>query len=193
MFSTLTNALGTAAMERITLLLNHVLRSEPVATARLAAHSGRSVQIVWTGWPSLLPAPPLVMFLVTPAGLLEWCEQAPSQEADLRLVIDASNPARMAAQWFAGQRPDVAIDGDAAFAADISWVTQNVRWDIQDDLARIVGAGPARELARVASAVVGGLASALRTLGGVASKMRRGDAASGRDAYDRNDASRFGP
>jgi ubiquinone biosynthesis protein UbiJ len=194
-----TNALGTAAMERITLLLNHVLRSEPVATARLTPHAGRSIQVVWTGWPSVLPAPPLVAFLVTPAGMLEWCEDQPPLDADLRLTVDARNPAKMAMQWLGGQRPEVGIDGDAAFAADISWVMQNVRWDIQDDLARIVGDGPAHELAKFGQMLSSGLQKTLRMVSGAVGKMRRPEGAASADApagsrYDefrRNDATRF--
>lgn len=205
MFSSFTNqatsALGTAAMERITLLLNHVLRSEPVATARLTPHAGRSIQVVWTGWPQLLPAPPLVAFLVTPAGMLEWCEDQPPLDADLRLTIDARNPAKMAFQWLGGQRPEVGIDGDAAFAADISWVMQNVRWDIQDDLARIVGDGPAHELAKFGQMLSSGLQKTLQMVSGAVGKMRRSEGAASPDGaaptgsrYDefrRNDATRF--
>ena len=32
-------------------------------------------------------------------------------------------------------------------AADINWVVDNVRWDLEDDLARVIGDAPARTLA----------------------------------------------
>src|SRR5512139_4098196 len=169
----LSAALGSAAMERITLLLNHVIAAEPVATERLRPHSGRSLQLVWTGWPSLLPAPPLVAFTVTPAGLLEWCgEQAPAQP-DLRVNLDASNPLKLAGQWLTGERPQVVIEGDSALATDVSWLIDNLRWDIEDDVARVIGQAPAHELARAASAVGAGLREAVRTVQGLVARGPR--------------------
>jgi len=164
-------SLGSAAMERITLLLNHVIAAEAVATEKLRAHSGRSISLQWTGWPGLLPPPPVVAFLVTPAGLLEWCgEQAPEQP-DLKLSIDASNPLRLMGQWLSGERPQVGIEGDSALAADVSWLIANLRWDIEDDVARIIGQAPAHELSRAAGAIGAGLREAVRTLQGL---MARG-------------------
>ena len=168
MLNAFTSSLGAAAMERITLLLNHVLAAERVATERLKPHAGRSVQLVWTGWPSLLPAPPLVAFTVTPAGLLEWCGAEPPGAPELRINLDASNPARLAAQWLAGERPAIGIEGDSAFAADVSWLIENLRWDIEDDLAGIVGPGPAHQLARAGTLVARGFTSAVRVLQGLA-------------------------
>jgi ubiquinone biosynthesis protein UbiJ len=161
---------GTAAMERITLMLNHVLASEPVATERLRPHAGRTIHLQWTGWPSLLPAPPLVAFAITPAGLLEWCgEQAPAQP-DLTVTVDASNPLKLAALWLTGERPKVGIEGDSALAADVSWLIDNLRWDIEDDLARIVGQGPAHQLSTAARAIAGGLREAVRLVQGMVSR-----------------------
>lgn len=164
MLNAITSSLGSAAMERITLLLNHVIAAETVATDRLRPHAGRTIQLHWTGWPSLLPAPPVVAFAVTPAGLLEWAGEAPPAAPDLRVSLDASNPARLAAQWFAGERPSVNIEGDSAFAADVSWLIENLRWDIEDDLARVIGQGPAHQLSRAAGALSSGFTFAARRL-----------------------------
>ena len=168
MLNAITSSLGSAAMERITLLLNHVIAAETVATERLKPHAGRHVQLVWTGWPSFLPPPPLVAFAVTPAGLLEWAGDEPPAAPELRVSLDASNPMRLASMWLAGERPSVNIEGDSAFAADVSWLIDNLRWDIEDDLARIVGQAPAHQIARVASAVSASFAFAARTLQGLA-------------------------
>lgn len=168
MLNAFTTSLGAAAMERVTLLLNHVLASETVAMARLKPHAGRSVQLLWTGWPSLLPKPPQVAFTVTPAGLLEWCGDAPPASPELRIALDASNPARLATQWLAGERPRIDIEGDSAFAADVGWLIDNLRWDIEDDLASVIGPGPARQLARGGALVAKGFTAAVQTLQGFA-------------------------
>lgn len=148
----------------MTLLVNHVLASEPVATERLRAHAGRSVQLQLDGWPALLPPLSELCFRVTPAGLIEWAAGGLPDGADLRLRVDASDPARAVAQWATGERPRVDVQGDAQFAADVSWVIDNLRWDVQDDLARLVGQAPARELARIGALLGGGLREAVRAL-----------------------------
>jgi ubiquinone biosynthesis protein UbiJ len=50
----------------------------------------------------------------------------------------------------AGGRPPMEIRGDAALAAEVGWLAENLRWDIEDDLARIVGDLPAHQLAKTA-------------------------------------------
>jgi ubiquinone biosynthesis protein UbiJ len=178
MFHSLNSLLGSAALERLTLLVNHVLASEPVATQRLRAHAGRCIRLQFDGWPALLPTLPPTAFRVTPAGLIEWCGDAVPAAPDLCVGIDASNPAAAMAQALTGVRPKVDIAGDAAFATDLNWLFDNLRWDVQDDLARIVGPAPAREIARVAGGVAAGVREAVRTLGGLATRGRDGAAGS---------------
>ncbi len=146
-----------AAFARLTLLLNHVLASEAIATSRLKPHAGRSIRLQFQGWPTLLPSMPDWVYKITPAGLLEWQAEPFQTAADLTLEIEASNPAMELMRRLAGQTPRIQITGDSALAADVSWVTDNLRWDIEDDVARLLGQGPAHELARVATAIASGL------------------------------------
>ena len=169
--------LGTAAIERLTLLVNHVLSGEPVATQRLRVHAGRCIAVHFEGWPGVLPPLPATVFRVTPAGLIDWCGSEPPIEPDLRVSIDASNPALAMAHALAGTRPKVDVSGDAAFAADLNWLFDNLRWDVQDDLARAVGQAPAREIARVAGGIAAGLRDAARAVS--AFVAREGSASAG--------------
>ncbi|HJV96325.1 MAG TPA: hypothetical protein VJ608_09830 [Albitalea sp.] len=170
MLHTFQQLVGSALMERCTLLANHVLASEPAATQRLAPHSGRRIQWVLRGWPSVLPPLPELAFVVTPAGLLEWAGPEASPEADLLVSVDMSNPARVLAKGLTGERPQVDVSGDATLAADVSWLIDNLRWDVQDDLARIVGQPAAAELARVGSVLAAGLRTAAQTVAGLAAR-----------------------
>lgn len=154
-------------MERLTLLLNHVLNQEQTATRRLQAHSGRCIRLQLNGWPSPLPMLPPIEFRITAAGLLEWSGDAISPDPDLRILVDASNPARALVQALGGNRPQVDIAGDAVLATDLNWLFANLRWDVQDDLARIVGAVPAREISRIAGSIAAGLREAVRTVSGM--------------------------
>jgi len=170
MFHSLSSLFGSAAIERLTLFVNHLLAAEPVATDRLRAHAGRCMQLHFDGWPTLLPPLPTTAFRVTPAGLIEWCGADLPPDPDLRVRIDASNPALAMAQALAGTRPKVGIAGDAAFATDLNWLFDNLRWDVQDDLAGVVGAAPAREITRIAGGIAAGLREAAATLSGLVTR-----------------------
>lgn len=163
MLKALNQLVASAAVARATLLVNHVLASEPVATGRLRPHASRTLRVQLTDWPDLLPDLPELCFAVTPAGLLEWREDMVSAAGsfDLDISLEVSNPAGLFLQGLMGRRPPVSVSGDAAFAADVSWVMDNVRWDVRDDLARAFGELPAGALSRRASALAEGLRSAV--------------------------------
>ena len=166
MFQSVQTLVQGAVLERLTLLINHVLAAEPVAMTRLQRHSSSTVLIGFKGWPSLLPALPVVAFQVSPAGLVERLKEAPPSAPQLRIEVDMANPAAVFAQALTGERPNVEIAGDAEFASDVNWLIDNLRWDVEDDLARFIGAGPAREVSRLARAVADGLRKAARTVRG---------------------------
>jgi ubiquinone biosynthesis protein UbiJ len=175
MLDTLQRLAATAFLQRATLGINHVLSSEEAAVRRLRPHAGRCIALQFDAWPSLLPVLPELRFVVTPAGLLEWVGGDPLQpDADLRLAVDASNPARSIVQGLAGERPAVEVSGDAMLAADVSWLMDNLRWDVQDDLARVIGAAPAHELARIGGKLAGGLRAAVSSLAALATRERGG-------------------
>ena len=157
-------------MERLVLFVNHVVSSEPFALQRLRPHAGRTMKIELTDWPTLLPPLGPFAFRVTPAGLLEWVDAASVETlTDLRVTVAAGNPASLLGRLLGGERPQLAVSGDAAFASDLDWLIDNLRWDAQDDLARFVGAAPAREIGRVggfAAAAFRDAARALRELAG---------------------------
>jgi len=169
MLDALSNLLAAPVLERLTLVLNHVLGAEPTAMERLRPHAGRSLTLQLTGWPSLLPAPPVLVWRVTPAGLMEWGglpaaggpPGAMPPPADLRVTVDASNPAALFARALAGDRPAVQVEGDAAFAADIGWLLQNLRWDVAADLERLFGPVVAHQLHQMGRALARGLRGAL--------------------------------
>lgn len=171
MFDTLQQLAASAFVQRVTLWLNHVLASEDAAVARLRPHAGRHVRLELSGWPSLLPALPVLGFTVTRAGLFEWTGDQALPDADLHLNVDASNPALMLVQGLAGQRPAVDVSGDSALASDLNWLMDNLRWDVEDDLARFIGDAPAHELARIGGPIAQTLRAALASLAGLAVKQ----------------------
>lgn len=161
---TLSPLLMPALQNRLVLLINHVVSREPVATQRLRPWAGRGLVVHLAGWPSLLPAVPDLILGVTAAGLFERLDAAPSGVGGLRIEVAAGNPARLALGALSGETPAVTVQGDAAFAGEMHWLMDNLRWDIEDDLAGIVGPLPARQLGQFGRAL-------RRTLSGVAQRV----------------------
>ena len=135
------------AHRRIVLLLNHVLMQEPQAMERLIRQKGRVVLMQWRTFTFRL--------LVTPAGLFDVAE--PQSQADLVLVITQESPLAIAQELMQGGKPSVRIEGDVQLAAEVSWLTDHVRWDMEEDLARLLGDAPAHALVQAARTLAQGV------------------------------------
>ncbi len=173
----LNTLLAPPVLERITLLANHVLASEAVATQRLAPHAGKSIAILWRGWPALLPPPLPMAWRVTPAGLLEWRglpAEGQGPAAELTLTIDATEPARLLATLLNAAIPEAEIAGDAALAADVGWLMQNLRWDIAADLERFFPPMVAQGLAQLGGALAAMVRDAVSRLPRMQPSPQRG-------------------
>lgn len=156
-------SLGATVMPRLVLLVNHVLSAEPMAVQRLRPHAGKRIRLQLRDTPPLMSwLPSALTVVVTAAGLLDWHADA-ADTADLVVTVDASHPAQALAGAAAGRRPRIEVAGDAAFAADVSWLIDHLRWDVQDDLARVLGDVRAAQVMGVGTAVAAGLRHALRT------------------------------
>jgi len=128
------------AQRRIVLLLNHVLQQEPEATRRLFQLSGKVVMFHWRQFHFKLR--------VTPAGLLDLAE--PDVQADLSLSVTEESARVLVQSALSGQRPAVRIEGDVELAAAVNWVVEHARWDLEEDLARVIGDAPAHALSQAA-------------------------------------------
>lgn len=128
------------AQRRIVLLLNHVLMQEAEATARLARQKGRVVLFHWRQFHFKL--------LLTPAGLLDLA--SPDAAADLTLSVTEASPSALVQSVLSGAKPAVRIEGDVQLAAEVNWLVDHVRWDIEEELARILGDAPAHALGQAA-------------------------------------------
>lgn len=134
---------------RLVLMLNHVLQQEPEAQARLKRQAGRVVEAHWRVFSVRLQA--------TPAGLLDLGPI--TQNPDLTLTFTDESPLSLAQAALRGEKPGVRIAGDVQLAAEVQWLVDHVRWDLEEDLARVFGDAPAHAVAtaarRMAEAVRG--------------------------------------
>jgi ubiquinone biosynthesis protein UbiJ len=128
--------LADEARLRLVLLANHVLAQEPEAQARLSRRQSSVIEVRWNQvqW----------QWRITPAGLLDRADaQTPP---DLVISLDGQSPAQLLKHWIDGQRPPVQIEGDVQLAAEVAWLADNLRWDVEEDLARVLGDVPAHAL-----------------------------------------------
>jgi ubiquinone biosynthesis accessory factor UbiJ len=139
---------------RVVLFLNHVLMQEKVAQERLRRQKGKPVRLQW-GEFHLTLAP-------TAAGLLE--RTAPDAVPELSVTVTQTNPLALAQRVLGGDKPAVDIRGDVQLAAEVAWLVDNVRWDVEEDLSRLVGDAAAHTLSRAARSAAGGLKGFLGSL-----------------------------
>lgn len=146
-----------AIQDRLVLLLNHLLCREPEARDRLRPLAGQALTVTLDGQPPWALQLPALHLGITRAGMFERID-APAPQAQLCIAIDGSSPLQMAMAALRGERRGVTVRGEAATASAVNWLFENLRWDLGDELQRLVGAAPARALEQAAH----GLRAALR-------------------------------
>ncbi|WP_459616783.1 ubiquinone biosynthesis accessory factor UbiJ [Bordetella sp. 2513F-2] len=134
--------------------LNALLAREAWARERLARHAGKTAR---------LAAGALgVSLTIDSEGMLSPADPAIVPDVTLTLAAGKLQPALLLSR----ERPDFAglthISGDAALAQLVAELARDLRWDAEDDLARVVGDIPAARLASGARL----LGEGLRTAGG---------------------------
>jgi ubiquinone biosynthesis protein UbiJ len=145
--------------QRVVLFLNHVLMQEPAARDRLQRQKGRHVQLCWRDQ--------VFCCAFTPAGLLELVALPDNVQTDaatnnnktpdLVLRVNEPSPFEIARTVLQGEKPAIRIEGDVQLAAEVNWLIDHVRWDPEEDLARLIGDAPAHTLAQSARRVVDAL------------------------------------
>jgi ubiquinone biosynthesis protein UbiJ len=133
--------------QRLVLFLNHVLMQEQEAMERLVRQKGRTARVQWRQYSMALLVTPAGLFDVAPAGA----------EPDLLLEITETSPLSLAQTALRGDKPAIRIEGDVQFAAEINWLVDNVQWDVEEDLARVIGDVPAHTIAKLARTAAQGL------------------------------------
>ncbi|MGI4812983.1 MAG: ubiquinone biosynthesis accessory factor UbiJ [Janthinobacterium lividum] len=154
-----------------TAAINHLLAREPWARQQLTAFAGRRARLV--------AAPFELMIVVQADGLLRAVPDTGKAAAAVD-GADGVNPSSAAtggtadavplpadvtiavtsdvvSAFWSGGLPAAArcarIEGDADFAALLARLAEQLRWDAEEDLSRIVGDAAAHRLARTATSV----------------------------------------
>jgi ubiquinone biosynthesis accessory factor UbiJ len=135
------------AQQRLVLFLNHILLQEKQAQDRLLRQKDRVVHLRWGLF--------AIDLIVTPAGLVD---RAPAlSKPDLVLSVAADSPLAVVQAALAGKAPPVKIEGDVQLAAEVGWLAENLRWDAEEDLSRLIGDAPAHALGDAGRRLASGL------------------------------------
>jgi ubiquinone biosynthesis accessory factor UbiJ len=137
---------------RLVLLFNHVLMQEPEAQARLAVQANRVLEARWRIF--------VMRLVATPAGLLDL--DRGTGQPDLTLTLTEESPWQLMQAALRGDNPPVRIAGDVQFANEVNWLVEHVRWDLEEDLSRLVGDAPAHAMGTAARRMVQALRQFVR-------------------------------
>ncbi|MGB6242370.1 MAG: SCP2 sterol-binding domain-containing protein [Castellaniella sp.] len=112
---------------------NALLRREPWARDRLASHAGKSLRLSAGAW--------ALQASIGADGTLQTSDAA--IVPDVTLSVPAQRlrdlPAAWRAQGLAGVTALARIQGDAGLAHLVSDLARDLRWDVENDLSRLVG------------------------------------------------------
>ena len=138
---------GAAAM-------NHLLRNANWARERLAPFAGASVRFVL--------APLSSTFAIAEDGTLHVA--AADSEPAATIKLTPSTAARLVLLKDESARADVEVEGDAALAGALTGVLSTLRWDVEEDLSRLIGDIAAHRVVKAGHAFAESQRAAARNL-----------------------------
>ncbi|MFL6686780.1 SCP2 domain-containing protein [Paraburkholderia graminis] len=135
----------TLAAKPFVAAVNHLLARESWARERLASYAGKTAR---------LSSPPVVLALVVqPDGYLGALGETDAQQFDVTLSVPSDALPAFVQGGQAAVMKHVKIDGDAEFATVIAKLAEHLRWEPEEDLAKLIGDGPAWRVASIARTV----------------------------------------
>lgn len=132
----------TLAAKPFAAAVNHLLARESWARDRLAPYAGKTAR---------LSCPPVVLtLLVEPDGYLAAVDEHDAQHADVALSLPAGALSSYVQGGQSAVMKHVKIEGDAEFAQIIGKLAEHLRWEPEEDLAKLIGDAPASRVATLA-------------------------------------------
>lgn len=109
--------------------LNHVLQGESWARRRLQAFAGKTARF---------RLPPFIDLALTVQAGGEVSAAASNSPCDAIFTLDTPLFLRLLANN-SGAYHEIRIAGDSVFADEILQIGKNLRWDVEEDLSRVIG------------------------------------------------------
>lgn len=135
--------------------LNHLLSGAGWARERLRAFSGQKARVQG--------GPLRIDLMVDGEGYFRRPDAGSAEAPGVTIELPADTPFRLLNDRnsiFAAAR----LSGTADFAETLAFVFRNLRWDVEDDLSRVVGDVVAHRLVRVGKGFVGWQGQAAQNL-----------------------------
>ena len=135
----------TLAAKPFAAAVNHLLARESWARERLAPYAGKTAR---------LSCPPVVLtLLVQPDGYLGVVGETETHQFDVTVSVPSDALPAFVQGGQAAVMKHVKIEGDAEFATVIAKLAEHLRWEPEEDLAKLIGDGPAWRVASVVRTV----------------------------------------
>jgi ubiquinone biosynthesis protein UbiJ len=135
----------TLAAKPFAAAVNHLLARESWARERLVPYAGKTAR---------LSCPPVVLILlVQPDGYLAAVDETQTHQFDVTVSVPSEALPAFVQGGQAAVMKHVKIEGDAEFATAIAKLAEHLRWEPEEDLARLIGDGPAWRVTTVARSV----------------------------------------
>jgi ubiquinone biosynthesis protein UbiJ len=175
----------TVAVQPLIAAVNHLLARESWARAKLLPYAGRrarvrmpvgALEVVVLADGLLGPIVPVVPAIgvaradrdqgagtgadTAPAGRFETPGAAHAQDAlpevfDVTIMVEAGAAPAFLSGGQAGAMKHVRIEGDAEFATALGYLAEHLRWEPEEDLARLIGDAGAHRAAAFAREIAG--------------------------------------
>ncbi|MEA3118510.1 MAG: ubiquinone biosynthesis accessory factor UbiJ [Paraburkholderia sp.] len=136
--------------------VNHLLAREAWARERLAPYAGKTARLVFSS--------AAVTFAVQPDGYLSALHKSDAPQVDVTIAVPAEALPAFAQGGQAAVMKHVRIEGDAELATLIAKLAEHLRWEPEEDLAKLIGDAPAYRAAALLRAAGGQAARAGRNL-----------------------------
>jgi len=133
-----TQAAARTASKAFAAAVNHVLARESWARERLTPYAGKTARLALSPFSLLL--------MVQPDGLIAAVDETEARTFDVTLSVPTEAVPAFLQGGQAAVMKHVRIEGDAEFATTIAKLAEHLRWEPEEDLARVIGDGPAHRI-----------------------------------------------
>ena len=115
--------------------VNHLLAREAWARERLVPYAGKTARLVFSSLS--------VTLAVQPEGYFNAVDDREGTLPDVSIAVPAEAVSAFVQGGQAAIMKHVRIEGDAEFATQLGKLAEHLRWDPEEDLARLIGDAPA--------------------------------------------------
>ncbi|WAL83588.1 SCP2 sterol-binding domain-containing protein [Pandoraea sp. XJJ-1] len=136
----------TVAAKAFAATVNHLLAREPWARDRLRHHIGASARLAMSAIDLRLRVGDDGYLVAADANL----------SCDVSIAAPPAALADFAGGGQAAVMRHVKIEGDAEFANTVSYLAQHLRWDVAEDLSKVIGDAAAHRVTETGKAAVAG-------------------------------------